>query len=125
MSKIKNRETLPELMFRKSLWQKGVRYRINVRKLPGWPDVVINKKKVVVFIDGEFWHGYNWPVKKKKIKTNRNFWIPKIERNIQRDLENALKLKKLGYKIFRFWEHEVKADVESCVKKVLSYIKNK
>ena len=73
--------------------------------------IVINKNKVIVFVDGEFWHGYNWEVKKKKIKTNRKFWIPKIERNMQRDKENSIALKKLGFKVLRFWEHEIVKDL--------------
>jgi DNA mismatch endonuclease (patch repair protein) len=121
MSRIKSKGTLPEVLFRKELWKYGVRYRINVAKLPGCPDVVIKKKMTVVFIDGEFWHGYDWEKKKKKIKANRGFWLPKIERNIQRDLENNLRLKKLGYKVFRFWEHELKKNRPKCLNKVVRW----
>lgn len=120
MSKIRSTETKPEQLLRKALWKKGVRYRINVKKIPGSPDIVMNKKMLIVFVDGEFWHGYNWEFKKKKIKTNRKFWIPKIERNMQRDLENVKALKKLGYKVLRFWGYEVKKDLDKCVIKIMS-----
>jgi DNA mismatch endonuclease (patch repair protein) len=124
MSKIKGKNTIPEVMFRKELWKLGIRYRIHNRKLPGNPDIVISKFRIVIFIDGEFWHGYNWKEKKKKIKTNRDFWIPKIERNMQRDLENALKLEILGYKVFRFWEHKIKKDINGCIASIKDYIKS-
>ena len=123
MARIRGKNTKPEITFRKALWKRGYRYRVNVKKLPGAPDIVLNKYKVVVFIDGEFWHGYNWDVKKKKIKSNRDFWIPKIERNMQRDEENNLKLKNMGYCVLRFWEQEVKKQVEICIDITISYLK--
>jgi len=87
MSKIKGKNTKPELAFRKALYAAGYRYRIDYKKLIGKPDIVLKKYKTVVFIDGEYWHGYNWEERKPKVKTNREFWIAKIERNIQRDKE--------------------------------------
>jgi DNA mismatch endonuclease, patch repair protein len=120
MSKIRSTGTKPEITLRKELWKTGIRYRVNVKTLPGSPDIVIRKNNLVVFVDGEFWHGYNWDIKKKKIKTNRKFWIPKIERNIQRDIENTKALKKLGFSILRFWEHEIKKDIGKCIRKILS-----
>lgn len=122
MSKIKSKNTKLETAFRKALHSEGVRYRINYKGLPGTPDISNKTKKFVVFIDGEFWHGYNWEDKKKTIKSNRGFWIPKIERNIQRDSLNNLILEKMGYKVFRFWEHEVKKGLDVCVAKVLAYV---
>ncbi|WP_312902658.1 very short patch repair endonuclease [Chryseobacterium taichungense] len=120
MSKIRDKDTKPEILFRKTLWQHGIRYRINVTKLPGKPDIVINRRKTIIFIDGEFWHGYKWEEKKPKIKANRDYWINKIERNMQRDVENTNKLKNLGYSVFRFWEHEIRKDLEGCISAVLS-----
>jgi DNA mismatch endonuclease (patch repair protein) len=72
-SKIMGKDTKPEIQFRKALWAKGYRYRVNYKKLIGKPDIVFNKYKTVIFIDGEFWHGYNWEEKKDKIKSNRGF----------------------------------------------------
>lgn len=120
MSKIRSQDTAPELLLRKSLYKSGVRYRINYNKLPGKPDVVILKHDIVIFIDGEFWHGYNWKNKKAKIKSNREFWIPKIERNIQRDAENNSILKAQGFKVFRFWQHEIERELDLCIEKVLN-----
>jgi DNA mismatch endonuclease, patch repair protein len=118
MSRIRSTQTKPEITLRKALWGEGIRYRINYKKLPGKPDIIITSKKVIVFIDGEFWHGYDWETKKQKIKTNRSFWIPKIERNMERDTENNKTLKKLGYTVLRFWEHELKKDLNACLEKI-------
>ena len=119
MRKIRSTQTKPEQLLRKELWARGFRYRINYSKLPGKPDIVIATKKLVIFIDGEFWHGYKWEEKKPKIKANRNYWIPKIERNMQRDRENEQTLKQMGYTVIRFWEHELKKEFDVCVAKVL------
>jgi len=122
MSKIRGKNTKPELLFRKALWKKGVRYRIDNKKLPGKPDVSIQKYKLAIFIDGEFWHGYNWDERKLNIKSNRDFWIPKIERNLQRDREVNRELMDMGYTVFRFWEKEIKNDLNKCINDVLVYI---
>ena len=122
MGKIRGKNTKPELAFRKALWAAGYRYRIDSRKLIGRPDVVMNKYKTVVFIDGEFWHGYQWEERKPKIKTNKEFWIAKIERNRQRDQEVNKELKSLGYTVFRFWEKEIKKDLEGCLQKVITHL---
>jgi len=123
MSRIRGKDTQPELMFRKALRAEGIGYRINVKTLPGKPDIANRSKGFVVFIDGGFWHGYNWKEKKRKIKSNRAFWIPKIERNMQRDRENNLKLAGMGLKVFRFWEHEVKKDMEGCIREVIGFLR--
>ena len=117
MSKIRGKNTKPELAFRKSLYAKGYRYRIDYKKLIGKPDIVLKKYKTVIFIDGEYWHGHNWKEKKPKIKTNREFWIAKIERNMQRDREVNIELKQLGYKVFRFWESAVKRELVIALKR--------
>jgi len=122
MSKIKAKDTKPEIFFRKELWRAGIRYKKHNTSLPGNPDIVNKKRKLIIFIDGEFWHGYNWQKKKDKIKTNRNFWIPKIERNMQRDSEINKKLQILGYKVFRFWENEIKKEPQKCIDIVLHYL---
>jgi len=124
MSKIKSQDTKPELKLRKSLWNLGYRYRKNVKKIPGKPDIVFTKYKLIIFIDGEFWHGYNWNEKKLTLKTNRNFWIPKIERNMQRDRINNELLAKDGWMVMRFWEKEVNKDFETCIKRIVNYIQN-
>ena len=122
MSKIRGKNTQPELLFRKALWRKGIRYRVDSKKLPGKPDVSIIKYKLVIFIDGEFWHGYNWDEKKHAIKSNRKFWIPKIERNMQRDRHINRELEQMGFTVFRFWTHEIKNNLDRCIHDVLVYI---
>ncbi|HEX9600704.1 MAG TPA: very short patch repair endonuclease [Mariniflexile sp.] len=122
MSKIGGKNTKPEMLFRKALWRKGVRYRINNKKLPGKPDVSIIKHKLAVFIDGEFWHGFNWMERKETIQSNRGFWIPKIERNMQRDKEVNQQLIEMGYTVFRFWAKDIKTELDKCVNDILVYI---
>jgi DNA mismatch endonuclease (patch repair protein) len=122
MRKIKSNNTKPELLLRKSLWALGVHYRLNVTKLPGKPDIVINKKKVAIFVDGEFWHGYNWEQKKLKIKSNKDYWLKKIEGNMKRDQANTKLLTEQGFTVIRFWEHELKKDLQSCVDKIMNYL---
>jgi len=122
MRKIRGKNTKPELLFRKALWEHNVRYRVDNKKLPGKPDVSIQKYKLAIFIDGEYWHGYNWDERKNKIKTNRGFWIPKIERNMQRDREVNRKLNEMGYTVFRFWVKEIKNELNKCINDVLVYI---
>ena len=122
MGKIKSQGTTPEQKIRKFLWSVGVRYRKNVKGLPGTPDIVISKYKLIIFIDGDLWHGYNWNEKKMRLKSNRKFWVPKIERNIQRDKEHNLFYKKNGWRVMRFWEHEIKKEYSVCVNRILEYI---
>src|ERR1022692_3234017 len=87
MSRIRAKNTKAEVMLRKTLWHYGYRYRIYSKKLIGRPDIIFTKYKIAVFVDGDFWHGYDWEQKKKKLATNKAYWIPKIERNMQRDME--------------------------------------
>ena len=124
MGKIRGKNTKPELAFRKALWHAGYRYRIDYKKLIGKPDIVLKKYKTVVFIDGEYWHGHNWEERKPKIKTNRGFWIPKIERNIQRDQEVNQKLQEIGYTVFRFWEGQVKKDLDHCLQQLIIHLRS-
>jgi DNA mismatch endonuclease (patch repair protein) len=118
MRKIKSSKTKPEISFKKALRKENIKFRSNNSKLQGKPDIVLLKKKIVIFIDGEFWHGYNWKDKKKRIKAHREYWIPKIERTIKRDKNNSRKLRNLGWTVFRFWEHSIKKDIQKCIRKI-------
>ncbi len=122
MSKIRGKNTKPEMAFRKALWAAGYRYRIDYKKLIGKPDIALKKYKTVIFIDGEFWHGHNWKTRKVKLKTNREFWIAKIERNMQRDQEVNTALKELGYTVFRFWDKQINTALENCLQQVLKHL---
>jgi len=91
MSKVKLKRGTAETMLAKALWHKGYRYRLNYKKLPGSPDIVLTSKKIAIFVDGEFWHGYDWENRKQKLKSNRDYWIEKIEENISLKSPNPSK----------------------------------
>jgi DNA mismatch endonuclease (patch repair protein) len=124
MSQIKGKNTKPEKLLKKALWHAGIRHRSNKQKLPGKPDISLIKYKLVIFVDGSFWHGYDWENRKSDIKSNRDFWIPKIERNIQRDREINAHYRSKGWTVLRFWDFEVKQELGSCVKRVLEILSN-
>jgi DNA mismatch endonuclease (patch repair protein) len=118
MSHIKSKNTSVEVMLCKALWREGIRYRKNVKTLPGKPDIVITKHKLAVFCDGELWHGKDWETRRETIKTNRDYWIPKIERNIKRDNENEKELENMGWVVLRFWGREIKKNITGCVNEI-------
>ena len=118
MSRVKNKDSDIELALRKELWNRGLRYRKNVTSIMGKPDIVFLRKKVAVFCDSEFWHGYNWEERKKDFKTNQSFWIPKIERNIERDKEVNEFLESEGWKVIRFWGRDIKKNCGNCVDEI-------
>ena len=95
-------------MLRRELWKRNIRYRKNVNRIFGKPDIAFVRKKVAVFVDSEFWHGFNWEVKKNEVKSNRDFWITKIERNMERDAEVNQYLQNEGWLVLRFWGNEIK-----------------
>lgn len=125
MQAIKNKDSNIELLLRKELWNRGLRYRKNVKKVFGHPDIAFIGKKVAVFCDSEFWHGYDWEHKQFEIKTRREFWIPKIERNIQRDIEVTERLKSEGWTVLRFWGKEIKSDPSKCADIIEEHIRGK
>lgn len=119
MSMIKARNTKPEKLLKKAVWQAGVRYKTPKKPLFGKPDISLKKYKLVIFVDGSFWHGYNWEERKHAIKSNQEFWIAKIERNMQRDQEVNDYYQSKGWTVLRFWDFEVKGELGVCVKRVL------
>lgn len=119
MSRIRGKDTGIEKKLRKALHELGIPYRLNSKYVFGHPDVSSKKYKVAVFCDSEFWHGYEFEENKKKLKWNRDYWIKKIERNMERDLEVNETLKKQGYKVLRFWGKRIEKDVEGCAQEVL------
>ena len=114
MKQVKCKDSEIELILRKALWSRGLRYRKNVRSIYGCPDIAFIGKKVAVFCDSEFWHGFDWEHRKTDFKTNQSFWIPKIERNIQRDLEVNKALEADGWTVLRFWGNDIKKHTEDC-----------
>ena len=125
MRKIHSKDTSIELLLRKALWHKGYRYRKNYKALPGSPDIVLTKYKIAIFCDSEFWHGYNWDERKKDFKSNQDFWIPKIERNIERDKEVNEKLKSEGWLVLRFWGKEIKKETKKCADRIENALKER
>ena len=118
MQAVKNKDSQIELILRSALWNKGYRYRKNYTKLEGKPDIVLSKYKTVIFCDSEFWHGYNWEVRKNDIKSNKEFWIKKIEGNINRDKTVNKILKEQGWKVVRLWGKDIKKNLDKCVNKI-------
>ena len=114
MQAVKNKASKIEIALRKELWSRGLRYQKNVTSIFGKPDLVFKGKKVAVFCDSEFWHGYNWEERKKDFKSHQEFWIPKIERTMERDKEVTEELQKQGWTVLRFWGKEIKKIAGGC-----------
>ncbi len=125
MQAVKNKDSKIELLLRKELWNRGLRYQKNRNDVFGKPDIVFKGKKVAVFCDSEFWHGYNWEERKKDFKSHQEFWIPKIERNMQRDIEVTQKLESEGWTVLRFWGNEIKKETEKCALIIEKAVKEK
>ena len=125
MAKVKSKDGKDEVILRKLLWHNGVRYRTNYKKLPGKPDIAITKYKIAIFIDGEFWHGYEWEKHKPRIKRNRDYWIHKIEYNMKHDQEVNKLLKDQGWHVLRFWSKKVLKNPDYYVQLILWHIKSK
>jgi len=118
MSRVKNKDSQIELMLRKELWARGIRYRKNVTKIIGKPDIAFIGKKVAVFCDSEFWHGHDWERRKEDFKSNRDFWIKKIERNIERDSEVNAALQEDGWVVLRYWGKDIKQNTKAIVDEI-------
>ncbi len=117
MQHIKSHDTKIEILLRKALWKKGIRYRKNYKELPGSPDIAITKYKIAIFCDGEFFHGKDWEVLKPRLQkgSNSEFWISKISRNKKRDNEINKKLLFMGWTVIRFWGTDIQKHTDVCV----------
>ena len=100
----------------------GHRYRLNYKKLPGSPDIALTKYRIAIFVDGEFWHGYDWETKKSRLKRNREYWIEKIEENIARDTRVDKELLKMEWIPVHFWSEEVIRNTNDCVNVITELI---
>ena len=109
-----------ELALRQALWAAGYRYRKNVADLPGRPDVVFRRARLAVFVDGDFWHGRDWESRRRKLQagSNPDYWIAKIQRNMERDRETTARLEGMGWTVLRFWESEVRSSLAEVVQKI-------
>ncbi len=125
MSQIKGKDTKAELLLRKELWHRGLRYRKNCALVYGKPDIVFLRKKVAVFVDGSFWHGYNYEQTENRIKNNKEYWTDKIETNRERDFQVTMFLAEEGWAVLRFWDFEVRENLKECADKVERTVKNR
>lgn len=125
MQAIKNKDSEIELILRRELWSRGLRYRKNVKSIYGKPDIVFIGKKVAVFCDSEFWHGYAWELYQDDFRSNHDFWMKKIERNMQRDIEVNEKLRAEGWTVLRFWGKEIKEYTSSCADTIEKAVRGK
>lgn len=122
MSHIHSKDTKPEILFRKALWHHGIRYRKNYGKLPGKPDIAITKCEIAVFVDGDFWHAkghQEYPG--EQIDSNKEYWQKKLKCNVERDRRVNDDLTDMGWLVLRFWESDIKKDLQKCVDIVCEY----
>lgn len=123
MSKIKGRDTKPEVMLRKALWHKGIRYRKNYRGLPGTPDIALTRERIAIFVDGDFWHARNHQNNPgEQVRSNKEYWKKHLGRNVERDKEVNDALTEEGWLVLRFWESEIRRDLEGCLKRIGEYL---
>ena len=120
MSRIRGFDTSLEVAVRRELRRIGLRFRANVMSLPGRPDLVFSSVKLIVFIDGDFWHGFRYPAWKRRLPA---FWRAKIERNRARDVRNFARLRRQGWRVLRIWEHQVERDLVACIRRVVAAVR--
>lgn len=127
--RLRSKDTKPEVKLRKALWKKGYRYRKNYKNLPGKPDIVLTKQRICIFVDSEFFHGkgfesgyesnkYSSLREQLENSNNSEFWLEKIQRNMERDHEVDMQLKELGWSVLRFWSKDVLKNMDDCIHEV-------
>lgn len=122
MSRIKGKDTVPEMLVRSALHKRGLRFRKHVKDLPGKPDIVFKKARVAVFVDGDFWHGYDFGHWESRLS---EFWKKKIVSNQERDACNDRRLREMDWVTVRIWQHEIEEDFEGCINSICSVIKRR
>ena len=122
MSRIKGTDTGLEVRVRSALHKRGLRFRKHVKELPGKPDIVFGRAQVAVFVDGDFWHGYLFPLWQDTIS---DFWVIKIAKTRERDKKNHLKLRRKGWKVIRLWQHEIEKDFEASIERVVTSVRSR
>ena len=122
MKAVKSVDTKIEVKLRLALWHQGIRYRKNFKIYSCKPDIVLTKYKIAIFCDGDFWHGKEDP---NIVKHNKKFWVEKIKRNMERDLENTIELRDNGWVVLRFWESDIEKNLTECVEMIIKEINNK
>jgi len=122
MSKIRSKNTKAELLVFRELRKRGIYFQKHYKRAIGNPDIALPRKKKAVFIDGDFWHGYQFSKFKKRLP--KKYWLAKIEKNIKRDRKNRTQLRKEGWKVLRVWEHEVHKNIDKTVAKIMTFLQN-
>ncbi len=122
MSRMRSKDTKPEVAVRKLVHARGLRFRKHVKHLPGKPDIVFSRARVVVFVDGDFWHGWNFDEWKEKLAP---YWRQKIEGNMARDERHAAALEAEGWLVLRVWQHEIKKDAAFCVDRIEAAVRER
>ena len=123
MSRIRSSDSKMEVMLRKALWQKGLRYRKNYKALPGKPDIALTHQKIAIFVDGDFWYVRGHQDNPgEQVVANKDFWQNKLARNVERDKEVTDELTEQGWLVLRFGESDIKKDLEGCVKIIEEYL---
>lgn len=122
MQHIRSKDTAAEIKLRTALWHLGIRYRKNYSKLPGTPDIVLTRKKIAIFVDGDFWHAReHLDNPGEQIATNQQYWRKKLARNVERDKEVNDALTEAGWMVIRFWENDINKKLDECIKTILQY----
>lgn len=122
MSRIRSKGTGIELAMEKTLKRAGISYKKH-SSIFGKPDFIVPPAKLAIFCDSDFWHGHKWKRRKAKLRSNRNYWIPKIEGNMLRDKKVDAKLRRNGWSVMRFWGHEIEKDLDGCLKRITLRLK--
>ncbi len=123
MQKIHSKNTKPELLLRRALWAKGIRYRKNYKDIPGTPDIVLTRQKIAIFVDGDFWHARGHQDNPgEQVATNKEFWQKKLARNVERDKEVNDELTEAGWLVLRFWEKDIMENMAKCIEEIGKYI---
>lgn len=121
-SRNRSKNTAAELQLRQTLWRRGLRYRLHAANLPGKPDLVFPRQRVVVFCDGDFWHGRDWDKRRAKLQCGANsaYWVAKIQSNVERDCKVGAELESAGWRVVRLWETDIKRDPSEAADRVCS-----
>ena len=122
MSKVKLKRNKVEMKLAKALWHRGYRYRLNYKQLRGSPDIALTKYNIAIFVDGEFWHGKDFEIKKSKLKNNKDYWIMKIEENLHRDAKNDKLLNEMGWISIHFWSKDIERNLSYCLNVIEDFI---
>lgn len=126
MQHIRAVDTKPEVMLRRALWHKGLRYRKNYKVLPGKPDIALTRPKIAIFVDGDFWHARGHQANPgEQIGTRKEYWTKKLSRNVERDRDVNDELTNMGWLVLRFWESDIKKNLPAVLSEIEKYILTK